>query len=191
MYPINKRVLRHLLIRCIAALEGGQHYSPAIRRLFRQYHNISVGMYSYGGCFRPGNIPEGTVIGRYCSFSSDICLISANHPLESFSTHPFFYNPAYRVIDENKIRSTDLVIGNDVWFGHNSIVLPSVKNIGDGAVIGAGSVVTKDVPDFAIVGGNPARIIRYRFSDEKIREMKESAWWEKDIEEIKNEFIHR
>ena len=86
------------------------------------------------------------------------------------------------------IPRTKLVIGNDVWIGHNAIILPSVSNIGDGAVIGAGSVVTKDVPPFAVVAGNPAKIILYRFSEEKIREIMKSPWWGKDINELKNEF---
>jgi len=76
-------------------------------------------------------------------------------------------------------------IGNDVWVGRNAMILPSVKKIGDGAVIGAGAVVTRDVPDFAVVAGNPAVVIKYRFRPETIHKIKQSKWWDKDIEELK------
>ena len=82
-------------------------------------------------------------------------------------------------------RRTKLIIGNDVYIGLKVIILPQVTNIGDGAVIAAGSVVVKDVPPFAIVGGNPAKIIRYRFNPEIIEEIIASQWWTKDIDELK------
>lgn len=75
-------------------------------------------------------------------------------------------------------------IGNDVWIGCNSLILPGVSVIGDGAVVGAGSIVTHDIPPYAIVAGNPARIIRYRFQKEVIKELLASKWWEKSIHEI-------
>lgn len=80
------------------------------------------------------------------------------------------------------------MIGHDVWIGQNAIILPTVKRIGDGAVIGAGAVVTKDVPDFAIVLGNPANVVKYRFSGETIDRIKRQAWWNKDMEELKGDF---
>jgi acetyltransferase-like isoleucine patch superfamily enzyme len=86
------------------------------------------------------------------------------------------------------IPRTKLVVGNDVWIGYNTIILPSVSHIFDGAVIAAGSVVTKDVPPFAVIAGNPASIIKYRFSEQKIKEMIDTAWWDKDMDEIKNDF---
>jgi virginiamycin A acetyltransferase len=82
-------------------------------------------------------------------------------------------------------RRSKFIIGNDVYIGLDVTILPAVTNIGNGAVIAAGSVVVKDVPPFAIVGGNPAQIIRYRFSQDTINEITKSAWWEKDINEIK------
>ena len=75
----------------------------------------------------------------------------------------------------------DTVIGNDVWIGQNAVILPGVT-IGRHCVVAAGAVVTKDVPPYAIVGGIPARIIRYRFSDEQIARLEESKWWEKNDE---------
>ncbi len=77
----------------------------------------------------------------------------------------------------------DTVVGNDVWFGHESIVMPSVK-IGDGALIAARAVVTKDVPPYAVVGGNPAKIIRMRFSDEVIDQLLKTRWWDWEYDKI-------
>jgi serine acetyltransferase len=80
-----------------------------------------------------------------------------------------------------------LVIGNDVFIGHNAIILPSVGQIGDGVFIGAGSVVHNAVPPYAVVTGNPARVVRYRFSKEKIQGLIESQWWRKSLEELSPE----
>ena len=102
--------------------------------------------------------------------------------------HPYFYRPAFGYVRQELIERSELVIGNDVWVGQNAIILPSVKRIGDGAVIGAGAVVTKDVPDFAVAAGNPARIVKYRFSEEVRRQIKASRWWEKSIEELQKDF---
>jgi virginiamycin A acetyltransferase len=102
------------------------------------------------------------------------------------SMHPYFYNPVFGYVTEHRNRINRLTIGNDVWFGYAAIILPSVVRIGDGAVIGAGSVVTKDVPDFAVVAGNPARIIRYRFSSQTIARLKEERWWDKSAEELES-----
>lgn len=77
------------------------------------------------------------------------------------------------------------MIGNDVWIGQNAIILASVTNIGDGAVIGAGTVVTKNVPDFAVVVGNPGRIVKYRFSEQATRKLKQERWWDKDIDDLR------
>jgi virginiamycin A acetyltransferase len=103
------------------------------------------------------------------------------------SLHPFFYNPALGVVDRLLINRSRLVIENDVWIGQNAIILPSVSRIENGAVIGAGSVVSVNVPAFAIVAGNPAKLIRYRFSPQIIREIVESSWWEKDIDELRKD----
>lgn len=77
------------------------------------------------------------------------------------------------------------MIGHDAYIGLNVTIMPSVTSIGNGSVIAAGSVVVKDVPPFAIVGGNPAKIIKYRFSQQMIDQITQSAWWDKDINEIK------
>lgn len=159
--------------------------SPTLRRIFADYHQIEIGLYSYGNCFDPHAMAQFTKIGRYCSFADGTRVFSGNHPVEFRSTHPYFYEPAFGYVETELIPRNRLTIGNDVWLGYNSVILPGVKRIGDGAVIGAGAIVTKDVPDFAVVVGNPARVVRYRFSEDTQREIKNSNWWDKSIEELR------
>lgn len=164
-------------------MERGDFYSKALRRIFADYHGIEVGMYSYG-CFNTNSIPAGTKIGRYCSFAAGVEIFNANHPLERLSMHPFFYNPRLKVIRQETIHRGCLTVGHDVWVGRNSMILPNVSNIGNGSVIGAGAVVTKDVPPYSVVGGNPARIIKYRFPESVQQAIEESYWWDYSIVEL-------
>jgi acetyltransferase-like isoleucine patch superfamily enzyme len=109
--------------------------------------------------------------------------------MDRISTHAFFFNPELGYAKpEHDIKRTHLTIGNDVCLYHNAVILPTVSRIGDGAVIGAGAIVTKDVPDFAVVAGNPAKVIRYRFSKEIQLKIKASRWWDKSIEELQKDF---
>ena len=176
--------LRKLILALVKRLEGGQIYSETRRAIFSKYHNIEIGKYSYGGCFNPDNIRAFTKIGRYCSFAENVYIYNANHPLGSKSMHPFFYDPSLGYVEREQISRRSIEIGSDVWVGQNVIILPSVNKIGDGAVIGAGAIVTKDVPDFAVVAGNPAKFIKWRFSEKTRAELKASQWWNKDIEEL-------
>jgi len=119
--------------------------------------------------------------------------MNRNHPIEFQSTHPYFFNTSLGYVKKELIPMREIVIGNDVWVGRNTLILPSVKKIGDGAVIGAGAVVTKDVPDFSVVVGNPAKVVKYRFSEEVQGKIKASRWWDKDIEELQknlDDFFH-
>ena len=188
LYVFRIRKLRDIILRVVARIEGGQMLSPTLRHIFSDYHQVEIGLYSYGGCFEPHAIALFTKIGRYCSFAENVCVLGGNHPLEFKSMHPFFYNPAFGYVEKELISRNKLIIGNDVWVGYNAIIVPSVKSIGNGAVIGTGAVVTKDVPDFAIVAGNPAKVIKYRFTEKAIRRIKSSQWWDKDIEELKEDF---
>jgi virginiamycin A acetyltransferase len=188
LYAFEKRKLRNRIYSYLERHEGGEMLSPTLRRIYLDYHDIEIGTYSYGGCFNPVRIGAHTKIGRYCSFAGNVWRFNANHPLKFKSMHPYFYSPAFGYVREELITRSELVIGNDVWVGQNAIILHSVKRIGDGAVIGAGAVVTKDVPDFAIVVGNPAKIVKYRFSEELRRKIKASRWWDKSIEELQKDF---
>lgn len=184
LYAVKRRKLREIILAQVANIEGGQVYSETLRKIFSFYHNVEVGIYSYGGCFEPGAFARLTRIGRYCSFAGEVRVIRGNHPLNYRSMHPFFFNPLFGYIREEKIPRNRLEVGNDVWVGHNVLIMPNVKRIGDGAAIGAGAIVTKDVPDFAVVAGNPAKIIKYRFSEEIQKQIKQSQWWNKDIDEL-------
>jgi virginiamycin A acetyltransferase len=184
-YSINIRPWRSVILRMVKSLEGGELYSSTLRRIYSSYHNIRIGLYSYGGCFSADNILPGTEIGRYCSFARNVYVYTRNHPYNHKSTHPFFYNSQLNLVGKNLIPTSKVVIGNDVWIGMNAIILPSVTRIGDGAVIGAGSIVTKEVPPYAIVAGNPARIIKYRFDQDKIEQLLQSKWWDESIDDLK------
>jgi len=152
--------------------------------IYEKYHCVKVGMYSYGA-FDPVLSP-GTVIGRYTSIAPKFSVINGSHPTNHLSSHPFFYNPALGYIEQLLIeRRSKLIIGNDVYIGLDVAIMPQVTNIGDGSVIAAGSVVVKDVPSFSIVGGNPAKIIRYRFNPETVEKIIASQWWTKDIDALK------
>jgi len=175
---------RSLIESLVKKSEGGEMCSRTLRRIYAEYHGVTIGLYSYG-CFAPGRIPPGTVIGRYCSFAEGVKIFNANHPMERRSLHPFFYNPRLGIVPRETIVRGTIVIGHDVWIGHNAIITPRVSSIGNSAVIGAGAVVTRDVPAYAVVAGNPARIVRHRFDDRSQQEIEASRWWEHSIEELR------
>lgn len=186
-YAFEIEILRKNILRIVKRLEDGELYSTTLRQIYISYHGISIGLYSYGGCFSKENILSGTEIGRYCSFAKNVYIYTRNHPYMYKSTHPFFYNIHFKILEKDFIPISKVIIGNDVWIGMNVIILPSVSTVGDGAVIGAGSIVTKDVPPYAIVAGNPAKIIKYRFEQDKIQQLIDSKWWDKSINELKSE----
>ena len=188
VYRIKSRRLRSFIRRVVLRLEHGQMRSATIRRIYSHYHQIDIGMYSCGGCFDLTDIRPHVKIGRYCSFAGGVHIVNVNHPITHKSSHPFFYHPYYGYVKEDPRLRTRIEIGNDVWIGQNAIILSGVSRVGDGAVVGAGAIVTKDVPDFAIVAGNPAKIIRYRFDGDTIRKLEEEHWWDKDIEELEDNF---
>jgi virginiamycin A acetyltransferase len=185
LYKIDNSFIRKRLLTSIAKSEGGQPYSATIRIIYGQYHKIEIGMYSYGGCFSLENVPAGTKIGRYCSFARKFTILNGNHPTKFKSLHPFFFNPVFGHVKELLITRSMLIIENDVWVGNSAIILPSVTRIGNGAIIGAGCIVTENVPPYAIVVGNPGKVIKYRFDEKMINKIQESKWWERDIKEIK------
>lgn len=149
----------------------------------------NIGKHSYiGGCTVIKN-PKETTIGKYCSISHHAQIGLSGHPTNHLSTHSFQYveygiecygdlrTPKNNVIDISKTVVPAIHIGNDVWIGHSAIIKDGL-NIGDGAIIGAGAVVTKDVPPYAIVGGVPAKIIKYRFEEHIIKDLLELKWWD-------------
>lgn len=165
--------------------------------------NIEVGEYTYyddpvdPAGFEKNNVlfnwPEfgdRLVIGKFCAIASGAKFIMgpANHRLSSVSTYPFHvFGGAWAEQSPPHLdqlpRKGDIVLGNDVWIGRESVILPGVK-IGDGAIVAAHSVVTKDVPPYAVAGGNPARLLKMRFDEELIALLRRFRWWNLPPEEL-------
>jgi virginiamycin A acetyltransferase len=184
IYKYNNHRTRRLVRGLINRLERGEMYSATLRQLFKQFYGVEIGMYTHGGCFELSMIDPFTKIGRYCSLAKGVRIINHNHPIDFKGTSALFFNPTLGYCDKWLVNFNPLEIGNDVWIGANAIILPEVNRIGNGAVIGAGSVVNKDIPPYAIVLGNPGRIIKYRFPEDIIKKLEEEKWWEKNLEEI-------
>lgn len=165
--------------------------------------NITVGDYTYYDDavdptdFEKNNVlfnyPEfgdRLIIGKFCQIASGTKFImgAANHRISSVTTYPF--NVFGGVWEENTPphmeqlpRKGDTVIGNDVWIGRESVIMPGIK-IGDGAIVAAYSIVTKDVPPYAVHGGNPAKFIKMRFDDELIALLLRFRWWDLEPEKL-------
>jgi virginiamycin A acetyltransferase len=163
--------------------------------------NISVGDYTYYDDPRgPDRFEENVlyhfdfigdrlIIGKFCALARDVQFImnGANHPMNGFSTYPFYifgngWEKATPVAEDHQTKG-DTVIGNDVWIGYNATIMPGIT-IGDGAVVASRSVVTRDIPPYSIAGGNPAKIIRYRFDEETIKKLLQLSWWDWPVEII-------
>lgn len=164
-----------------------QNDSQALRDHFARRHGIEVGLYSYG-CFDRWRMPGPLRIGRYCSFARTVRVVDANHPVEAITTHPALYERQFGVIDNDLVHSAPLIIEDDVWVGHNVVILPGCKFIGRGAIIGAGSIVTRDIKRYEIVSGVPARHMRQRFSPELADAVDATRWWEMSMGQLR-EFV--
>jgi virginiamycin A acetyltransferase len=194
--PFLDARLRHPII----LPDGTPHAGTVYLNQVIDHPNITIGDYSYySGFVTPADYaaelapylypgaPERLTIGRFCQIAHGVRLItsSANHAMHGFSTYPF------AVFNQELIGSyaasidtrRDTVIGNDVWLGFESVVMPGVR-IGNGAIIGARTVVAGDVPDFAVVAGNPGRVLRRRFPDDVVARLLKLSWWDWDVERI-------
>lgn len=173
------------------ALEGGPMYSQSLRAVLRDVHGVEVGPYSYGPVLKPGNLPRGTRVGAYCSIAGGLIVRRRDHPVEHPALHPFFYNRHLGYVASDTIQSDEdnpLTIGHDVWIGDRVTILSGCTQIGNGAVLAAGSVVTKDVAPYAIVGGVPAKQIKMRFPPQIIARIEASQWWTRPITELVERF---
>jgi acetyltransferase-like isoleucine patch superfamily enzyme len=135
------------------------------------YGEAVLGDYSY--ISGPGSYVEDAEIGKFCSIARGVTIGVSGHDHSLVSSHPFLFDKAYRIV-------------KDPWIGMGSYVLRGVT-IGDGAVIAANSVVTKDVAPYSIVAGSPARHVKYRFSESVINDLLEIKWWDWSREKLKNE----
>lgn len=155
------------------------------------HERVKIGKYTYIG----NNTRVGfrTTIGNYCSISRDSEIAPVNHPTDYLSTHPFQYNKKHftsvkKYSDHARIKGapiTDTMIGHDVWLGARTMICQGVT-IGTGAIVAGGAVVTRDVPPYAVVGGIPAKIIKYRFDQDTIDKLLKSEWWLFNPEDMEN-----
>lgn len=165
-------------------------------------NNVSVGDYSYyddptnAENFQQDNIlyhydfvGDRLEIGKFCALATGTTFImnGANHRMDGPSTFPFpIFGGAWtkhKDLLADLPSHGDTLVGNDVWFGYKSLIMPGIK-IGHGAIIASAAVVTKDVPPYAVIGGNPAQILKYRFEGDIIERLLTVAWWDWPIEHI-------
>lgn len=138
--------------------------------------DCSIGSYSFIGF---NSLISKSTIGRFCSIASNVNIGHGEHPINQISTSGFFIDNSYEVLT-----AKDCIIEHDVWIGTGSTIRRGVT-IGTGAIIGANSFVNKNVPPYAIVVGSPAKIIKYRFEENKIKKILDSKWWEMELEDAK------
>lgn len=173
----------------VSMIDGrSQVHSLAKINRFVKLSSTEVGRYSYIG---PRTHIKNTDIGSFCSISWDCNIGLENHDTSYISTSPIFLfrnnGTGSTLVDQDypSEASIKTKIGNDVWIGANAMVIEGVE-IGDGAVIGAGAIVTKSVPPYAIVVGAPAKVIRFRFAPETIEKLIELKWWDLTDEKLKS-----
>ncbi len=183
--------------------DGTPHTGTVFLSAVLTHPNIRVGDFTYYSDFDPpddpatlaerlapylfAGAPEQLILGRFCQISQGVRFItdSANHRYDGISSFPF---PIFDCTTIGSYAATfqsrrDTVVGNDVWIGSGATILPGAK-IGNGAIIGAGAVVGGNVPDFAVVAGNPGRVLRLRFAPDEIDRLRRLAWWDWPIEFI-------
>lgn len=147
------------------------------------FSNSVLGDYSYVNYY---SIVHQTTIGKFCSIGPHVVIGLGNHPVRDFvSTSPKLFLKGYFSPREQYDQFPRVEIGNDVWIGANATLVNGIK-VGDGAVIGANAVVTTDVPPYAIYGGVPAKLIRFRFSEEQREFLLKFKWWEREAEWLRS-----
>lgn len=159
-------------------LSGGSPSSRCLREALWRRHQVLLGAWSFCDGRTLRELPPHVVIGRYCSIAARVLVANENHPLGEISSHAALYDPSLGFVRERTLPLRPwTIIGHDVWIGGNACILPGCRVVGHGAVIGAGAVVTNDVPPLAVVGGNPARVLRMRFEQGLCERWLHSAWW--------------
>lgn len=203
MQLTNKQKLHNLIIKGFATLFIDKDMRRKFRNMFivdKKFDDTIIGQIVYENNRKRYNLGkhsyigsnvviwnEKTTIGKYCSIANDVSVGAHKHPIHTLSSSPFVYqerpshigkgleiqNPLIHLFD---IAQKKVTIGNDVWIRIKATIMPDIT-IGDGAVIGANAVVTKDVPPYAVVVGVPAKVIKYRFDEDTIKDLLELKWW--------------
>ena len=188
----NKKTNSFIDLSCVI---NESSFFAGLNRVYKNTHltNSKVGI---GTNIGGNNMLDNCKIGRFCSIASNIKVMPFSHPISFVSTNVSFYDSISKNGILGKVLNTydkeyisienrfSCEIGNDVWVCGDVLIKGGVT-IGDGAVIGMGAVVTKDVPPYAVVGGVPAKIIKYRFNEKQIKVLLEIKWWDWPIELIK------
>lgn len=163
------------------------HYNTLYKHC--RLRDIHLGDFSY---VARNTLIQHAKIGKFCSIGPNVSIGLGTHPSSTFvSSHPLFYSTnkqtgGLKIVEIDLFKEYEhTTIGNDVWIGANAIIKSGIK-IGDGAIVASGAVVTKDVAPYSIVGGVPAKHLKYRFSDSQILFLKSLKWWDKDLEWLKS-----
>lgn len=194
--PLDPKLTHPLVLPDGTVLPNMVHLNRVI-----DHPGIQIGDFTYANDFDPPTdwaarlapylypgAPERLVIGRFCQIAHGVRFItaSANHAMDGLTTFPFpVFDPA--TIDGYKASFAglpDTVVGHDVWIGHGALILPGVT-LGSGAIIGAGAVVSRDVAPYSIVAGNPARLVRHRFTPDMVDRLLTLAWWDWPLDRIR------
>lgn len=174
--------------------DGSDHRQMVNLAAVIDHPNWQVGRHAYANDFDPPadwaerlapylypGAPERLVIGAFCQIAHGARFItaSANHPMAGLSTYPFaVFDPDSRALFKESLTGLpDTVIGPDCWIGHGALILPGAR-LGPGVIVGAGAVVAGEVPPYAVVAGNPARLLRRRFTEDDIATLLDLAWWD-------------
>lgn len=192
--PSFKKLIQKCNIQFTRSEKGSTRFSANDLIIFPENAKLGVGIGFYSGnnlrsighfSFSHSPLSDDIEIGNYCSVAEEVSVFGFEHPTKIFTTSPITYDthiPIFKSFDRSKFKSMErpkmqsVKIGHDVWLGRRAL-LKSGINIGNGAVVGAGAIVTHDVPPYAVVAGNPARIIKYRFTQKIIERLEGSKWY--------------
>lgn len=184
LYKFFPRKVKIIMEKIIKRSHKGQgeYWSYLLRKIYKDFYGIQIGIGTYG-CFRQEKYKYVT-FGNYTSIADGFEFFPRDHPKDYSSLHPLFYNKKFGLLNEDKVKFEKLKIGNDVWIGKNVMVTSKCNCIGNGAIVGCGSVVTKNVEPYTIVAGNPAKIIGKRFDDDTIKLLEDSSWYNLSRDEL-------